>query len=154
MKHTWMLDKIAYEIGNFCVRWGRIPVTQTKEKYGTIRVYNGFGIAGLHGLLFPNYVYKHRHFPKWLWKLDIYYISKMFSKCDRLILPYQRFIYKVAFYKAMWKYPKYHKHIMSAVDYPEAIGYEMPTLCDDHRKNYEFSYYWGNKENCKECKRG
>lgn len=147
-----MLDKIAYEIGNFCVRWGRIPVTQTKEKYGTIRVYNSFGIFGLHGLLFPNRVYKHQKFPQWLWEFDINHISGIFEKLNFIIIPYQYFIYKLAFYKTMWKYPEYYDLIFQAIDHPEAIGYVMPTLCDECAESYRFRHYLGNKNNCTYCK--
>ena len=110
-------------IGDFCVRWGRINVRQTKEKYGTARVYCSLGgYASLHGLLFPNYVYKHRRFPDWLWKLDTYYLSKVFSLFTKYGFgKWQILVYKEAYRRAIKKYPMIKAEILCGADYDELL---------------------------------
>lgn len=128
--HYWG-DKFKYfadvgiaadEIGAFCVKYGRISVTQTKEKYGTARVYCSFGWTCLHSLLFPRYICKHPKFPKWLWKLDIYYIGPilrfLFAKP---IYSYQKFIYRLAYKKAIKKYPHIREEILNGADWDELL---------------------------------
>lgn len=148
----YILDKIAYDIGNFCVRYGRIPVTQVKEKYGTVRVYCGFGCTSLHSLLFPNYVYKHKRFPDWLWRLDCNHGSKFWELFSRLIFPYQKFIYKLAYMRAIWKHPDHFDAITSCMDYPEYIGFNIPTLCSTHSQESTVTRnYMSDESKCDEC---
>lgn len=116
-------EAIARFIGDFIARWGRLSVRQTKEKYGTVRVYCGFGYYSLYGLLFPRYVYKHRLFPKWLWSFDIWYISPVLQ----YILPklgsykYQVFIYKLAYRIAVKRNPDIKDRILRSADYNELL---------------------------------
>ncbi len=115
------LGVIANEIGCYLVKYGRIPVTQTKEKYGTIRVYCSFGVYNLHSLIWPRYVYKHRRYPKWLWNLDVMYISKLFSLVQVPIYKYQKFIYKRAYKLALAKHPEAKRALLSGADYGELL---------------------------------
>lgn len=48
-----MLDKIAYEIHDYCVLWGRLG-GQAKEKFDTVRFYAQFGLS-LHSLVYIKY---------------------------------------------------------------------------------------------------
>lgn len=150
MRSKYNLDDIAFEIGRYCVKWGRISVTQTKEKYGTVRVYCHFGIS-LHSFIFPNYCYKHRYFPKWLWDLDIDYFSKFFNFFNFIIIPYQHFIYKRAYWKYLYKYPHLFEEITSCADFIEILGFYVPRLCTNCSTDYKHSY-WASKDNCDFCK--
>ena len=42
------LCQIASEIAVFCRRWGRIAVSDSKSKFGTVRVYCSFGWCMVH----------------------------------------------------------------------------------------------------------
>lgn len=111
----------ADEIGDFCRRYGRIRVTQTKEKWGTARVYCHFGWLSLHGLLFPGYVYKRPGFPQWLWSIDIWYISRVLILFSRPISLYQTFIYRLAYKRALKKYQMISREILGGASYPELL---------------------------------
>lgn len=153
MKEPYLLDDIAHNIGQYCIKWGRISVTQTKEKYGTVRVYCGFGFYTLHSLIWPNYCYKHPKYPDWLWGLDIKYISPFITKTlGRLLTPWQVFIYKRAYWKYIRKYPHLFDEITDCADYKELLGFHIPYLCDIHSENYNKLCYLGNETNCEECK--
>lgn len=51
------VEEAAYYIGNYLRKWGRMQVHQTKEKFGSARVYLSFGWNNLHDLIFPGYAY-------------------------------------------------------------------------------------------------
>lgn len=116
------LDLIAHEIGQYCIKYGRIAVTQTKEKFGTVRVYCSFGIWSLHSLIWPHYVYKHPSYPQWLWKLDCSLYGSWFARIVNVIIfPWQKFIYNRAYQKAIKKYPHLKDDITCAADYEEYL---------------------------------
>lgn len=144
------LGTIASDIGEFCRKWGRMPVTQTKEKYNSVRVYCGFGISGLHGLIYPGYCYSQ--FPKWLWKLDIYYITRMMAPLNVIIIPYQKFIYRWAYWRQIKKYPHLFSEITSSMDHPEVLGWYIPRLCYSCIDKYKKSCYIVKDEECEFCK--
>lgn len=116
------LDQLAYKIGQFCRTFGRIHVTDTKEKYGTIRVYCTFGFLGFHTLLWPGRAYKHKYCPRWVWNLDVkLYGSKIEQFINLLLVPYQKLIYKTAYKLALRTYPHLNKEITRCMDYPEYL---------------------------------
>ena len=111
-----VISHIAVEIQDFCTTYGRISIYTAKEKYGTVRVYTYFGIHNLHSLLFPRRPYKHPKYPKWLWRLDCFYFSKFFNLFNRIIYPWQMFIYRLSYKRALKKYPLYRKAILACPD--------------------------------------
>lgn len=145
------LEEIAYNIGRFCVKWGRIHVSQTKEKYGTVRVYCSFGIDGLHGLIWPRYMYKHPKYPQWLWELDLKYSHKILAPLGSLTFRVQKTIYQLAYSIAILKYPHLFNEITSCMDWPEYIGWAIPRLCSECSEKYTKRCYLVN-EGCDGCK--
>lgn len=113
------VGKAADEIGDFCVKWGRINVRQTKEKFGTVRVYCSLSIWGFHSLIYPRYVYSQ--FPDWLWKLDCKIGTKILSPFRFLFGKHQAFIYRLAYKRALKKYPHIRKEILDCADYSELL---------------------------------
>lgn len=113
------VNQAAYEIGEFCKRWGRIQVTQTKEKFGTARVYCHFGVYGLHDLTHPGYAYSR--YPKWLWNLDCRILSKLLSPLNRILIPYQEWIYRLAYRRALKKYPFIQEEILGGASYGKLL---------------------------------
>lgn len=127
--HQWGDDNVDWNGINDCCdyfwkvsrRYGRLG-GQIKEKYGTVRFYASFGYYSLHSLIFPGYVYKHKSFPKWLWKLDIYYISPFINKVfGKVLVKYQKFVYNYMYQQALKKWPHLEAEILTSADYPEFI---------------------------------
>lgn len=127
-KYAGDIDNAAYEIGQFCRRWGKIQVTQTKEKYGTARVYCHFGISTIHDLIWTGHSYnrweqKLGKFGKVCFLIDwniIYRIIK-FTRANYLISRYQAFIYRLAYKRAMKKYPHIKGAIKHGADFHELL---------------------------------
>ena len=115
------INSAASYIGLFCRKWGRISVTQYKEKYGTVRVYCSFRWVSLHSLTHPGYVYSQ--YPQWLWSADIRYIGPFFRKSGLsfLIWQWQKFIYRLAYKNALKKWPHLRKEILSCADFDELL---------------------------------
>ena len=62
------IDDAASYIGDGLRFWGRVSVSQYKEKYGTVRVYCSLGLWDWHQLTHPGYAFNQ--WPKWLWPLN------------------------------------------------------------------------------------
>lgn len=123
--HSWGDENVDWDgiqdaadiIGTICRRYGRFSC-HTKEKYGTVRAYVGFYIS-LGGFLYPGYVYNQ--LPKWLFHLDIHYITPFLELFHKPIFWYQRKVYNYAYQKALKKYPHLREEILCCADYPEYI---------------------------------
>jgi hypothetical protein len=107
------VDMAAYEIGNFCRKWGRISVSSTKEKYGSARVYCSFGCQDLHSLVYPG----HIHVRGW-YALTTF---PFFRPLQFIIVPWQLFIYRWGYKRALSKYPYIRNEILCCADYPEYL---------------------------------
>lgn len=132
--HSWgnwpdeMFSKVgdaAYEIGTFCRRWGRLAVTDSKEKYGTVRVYLMFGCRDLHGFFYPGYVYIG--YPRWLFKLVGKNVGwhimtfPFFRPVQSLVFHWQKFIYRLAYKRALKKFPEIKEEILCCADFDEFL---------------------------------
>lgn len=111
----------AHWIGWFLKKYARMHVSQTKEKFGTARVYCMFGWSQLHTITHPGYVYSQ--YPKWLWEFDIDYLSWLFYKLDFIVVPFHTFMYKLAYKLAIKKYPYIKEEILAGADYRELLEY-------------------------------
>lgn len=120
------IESAASFIGDYCRKWGRICVMQTKEKYGTARVYTSFGWTSLHSLVYPGYCYSQ--FPNWLWNMDCDYIGPVI-RCliEPWFIKWQYFIYRRAYRLAIKKWPHLFEEITRCMDFqkllPEAEHY-------------------------------
>lgn len=141
MSHYWgewpdqlfsQVDQAAYFIGQYCRKYGRIGVRQTKEKYGTARVYCDFGFYQLFSITHPGYAFSR--YPKWLWSLDCKYFSRVISKLNWIVVPYQIWIYRRAYELAFKKWPLIKDEIISGADYPELISayFDSIPMCSGH----------------------
>lgn len=111
------VGRAADEIGDFCVKWGRIRVTCTKEKFGTSRVYCSFGHYQIGSLISPGTGW-YGDWPwwcKWTWKI---YTPKWINA---LLIPYQRMVYRLAYRIAIRKYSMIKKEILYGADWPEFL---------------------------------
>lgn len=151
-KYFAEVGEAAQFIGDYCRKYGRIGVTQTKEKYGTARVYCGFGLYSLHSITHPGYVYSQ--YPKWLWCFDIGYLSKIIRLFNPVIVRYQMFIYRRAYHLAFKQWPLIKEEIISGADYPEIVSpyFEAVSLCSEHACEWKNGTVLLNSENCEICK--
>lgn len=124
------IEDAADEIGVFLAKWGRISVHQTKEKFGTVRVYCSFGWDCFHGIIWPRHMWIHKWWP--------YYFDLLIAKVtlpilSRVAFPYQRWIYRKAYSNAVKKYPHLREEIFSCVDFGELL---------EGVEGYKHSDYW------------
>ena len=113
------ISKSAEEIRNFLVKWGRVGVRDYKEKFGTVRVYLSLGWEQMHSITHPGHMYSR--YPKWLWKLDIWYLSKVIRLLNYVVVPYHIWLYKLAYKRAVIKRPHLVAEIMCAADFHELL---------------------------------
>ncbi len=139
----------AAEIGDFCRKWGKISVTQTKEKYGTARVYCHFGgYYMIHDLFWPGHVASRypfgfskfdRLFKKtvgkkiyemvgnMMWRTD-HFLSRILLRnkfVSKWLCRYQVWIYKKAYERALRKYPHITREILYGADWEELLKHLM-----------------------------
>lgn len=107
-------------IGHFLKKWGRVSVFQTKEKYGTARVYCSFGWSSLLGITHPGWCH-YGPYPKWLSYLDIHIFSRIVPFANFVVVPYHKFLYKLAYRKAITKWPHLTNEIVDGADWQELL---------------------------------
>lgn len=112
------LYDIACHIGRQLLR-ARIPVSDMKEKYGTIRVYCTFGWYNLHDVIYPGYHFNQ--FPRWVQRLDNSLISTAVQHLSRWVEPYQRNTYRKVYADAVKRWPHYRTAILIDAHWPELL---------------------------------
>ena len=112
------IDGAAEYIGRFCARWGRIPVRDYKEKWGTVRVYCDFGVSGLYWLVRPRYIYYR--WPWWL-KWTSFGGGWFWGPVSRLVTPWQLWVYRRAYKNAVRRWPHLRQEILACPDFPELL---------------------------------
>ena len=113
------VGEAAYYIGNFLRKWGRVGVRDTKEKYGTVRVYLSLGWRQLHCITHPGHCFSR--YPDWLWHLDCLYLSKAVRLLNCIVGPYHIWLYNKAYQNAIKKWPHIKEEILVMADFPELI---------------------------------
>ena len=128
------VDDAADQIGRYMARWGRICVLQTKEKFGTVRVYCHLGFSSFHEVIWPRHCWIHKWWP---YRLDLTLSRRIMTVVNKIILPYQRFIYRRAYSQAVNKYPHLKNEIMCVADYGELLegvaGYKHSDYWKEHK---------------------
>lgn len=114
-----MLEKIAHEIGSSLRKYGRIGVTNTKEKHGLVRVTCHFGFFTLHDIIYPGV--KYTRFSKRINNLDLDYISDVVMKISPFLEPIQERVYKEVYKYYIKKYPQFKKEILEGADYKTIV---------------------------------
>lgn len=115
-----MLDESIEMVDSFMRFWGRIGV-QSKEKFGTARIYTTFWDGSLHGLVYPSAHFSR--FPKWLWAFDLKYLAPLvrYFKLQELVNWYQSKIYGLAYSRAIKAFPKVKIELVVGCDHEELI---------------------------------
>lgn len=116
------VDDAAYEIGQFLRRWGRVPVTSTKEKYGTARVYVHFGWTSVHDLTHPGYAFiQYKGLPAKLYWATLTVQQAFFRTLNRVVIPYHTWLYRLSYKRAIAKYPEIREEILEGSDWDEYL---------------------------------
>jgi hypothetical protein len=109
------LDKAIRFIDTNLVRWGRVNVRQSKEKFGTARIYCSLGWYQFHSITHPRCAFNR--YPKWLWELDCVYGSKIVKFLFGWVVHYHAWLYKFVYKMAVKKYPHLKEEILCRADY-------------------------------------
>ena len=127
VEHMWgdtdfdweALNNAINYVVSFCRRWARIPL-HGKEKWGVMRlesIYYGFSIVWL---IWPGYMFCPKRCPKWLFMLD-QDLAHRWPVYRFLInwwfIPYQKWILKLAYKRAVKKWPHIEAEIMEEYDW-------------------------------------
>ena len=125
------IDDACEFIGDRLVKLGRIHVSQTKEKFGTVRVYCSFGLDSFYGIWRP----RHMWVPTWWpWKLDLTVFNWISPLLNKVVIPYQKWLYKQTYRKAVQKWPHLYDEIVSCADWGELFDGVIP--------GYSHPKYW------------
>jgi hypothetical protein len=131
-KYFNQIEAAASEIGWFLSRWGRVPVLQTKEKFGTVRVYCSFGWDSLHCIIWPRHCWIHSWWP---YKLDLKISWYLMPILNKLVVKYHIWLYRKSYARAVEKYPHLKDEILSGADFGEVL---------EGVAGYKQSDYWFN----------
>lgn len=113
-------EEAAYYIGHNLKKYGRVRVSQWKSKYGTVRVYCSFGFFELfHGIFYPGYAYLQ--FPKWFIPIDYWLGEHISPYINKLIVPYQKWLYRYLYRKANDKWPELGDRLLEHADWDELL---------------------------------
>lgn len=125
------LDECVEIVQRICCKYGRFGC-QAKEKFGCLRAYITWWDGDLHGLIYPGYVWNQ--FPDWLWKLDQWVIAPTMRRTGVcwLVDKYQRWIYNLAYQKALKLHPELKAEILADADHPEYITGGL----EEHNKHW------------------
>ena len=139
------ISDAAHFIGDNLRKYGRVCVLDSKEKYGTVRVYCVFGWTGFHSITHPGYAYNR--YPKWLWNVDTSQpVYKAFSVLNKIVVPYQQWLYRRAYKKAIAKWPHLVLEILDGADWSELLT-GLSVKYDKYRsENWTTTYVEEEKE--------
>lgn len=115
----WQLGLIAHDIEKNLMRFSRMRVSQSKEKYGTVRVYCSFGWYTVYSFYRPNY-HHYGQWPRWIIELDFKTQIPM-SLLSKIAFPWQKFIYRQVYKYYVNKYPDLKENILCCADYKEFL---------------------------------
>jgi hypothetical protein len=113
------LDQAIRFIDTNLVRWGRISVRQSKEKYGTARIYCSLGWHQFHSITHPRGVFNR--YPRLLWDLDCKYGSKIVRFLFGWVVNYHCWLYRKVYSLAVKKWPHLKEEILCCADYDELL---------------------------------
>lgn len=137
------IDEAARYIGEGLKTWGRVSVSQYKEKYGTVRVYCSFGWYGLHEIVHPGYAYVQFRKGGLLWHLNYSrFVMFLVGALSRAITPYQKWLYTFLYGRALRKWPHLRLEILSGADWAELLGKYGVHLVRTGECSYEIHYDW------------
>lgn len=112
------IENAAYYIGDFLAKWGRINVSQTKEKFGTARVYCHFGWSCFHTIIWPRHMWIHKWWP---YRADLHISKYLMPIFNWIAGRWQVKIYRMAYKRALKKWPHLREEILCCADGHELL---------------------------------
>lgn len=134
------IDDAAFWIGQQLRRWGRVSVTQTKEKYGRVCVYCHFGWSQMFSITHPGYVFSR--YPQWLWSLDCLYLSRIVRLLNYVIIPYHKWLYTYLYGRALKKWPHLRAEILHGADWNDLLKKYGVHVIKTGDRSYQIHYDW------------
>jgi hypothetical protein len=110
------LDKVCNYMTGMRKYW-RMPVMDIKEKYGTLRVYNGFGFDSLEAIQHPGHVW--RKWPRWTWSIS--HFRPLLYLINRAVVPVHMRVYRHYYKQAIKRWPHLRRAILVCADFPELL---------------------------------
>ena len=105
------------------IRRARINVSQSKEKYGTVRVYCYLGWSSFHSLCYPGYCSSQwlKWYTRWLWYLDCVVGYRFFNLFQNRIIKWHSRVYRQVYVEAVAKWPHLRDEILVMADFQELV---------------------------------
>lgn len=114
------ISDAARFIGEGLRRWGRMNVTDWKEKYGTVRVYCGLGWFSLLSITHPGYMH-YGPYPKWLMTFDLWHGHKLTRLVNWAVVPLHKRLYRWRYKQALRRWPHLRQEILCCADWPDLL---------------------------------
>lgn len=111
------VDDAAQYIANIMRKYGRLFVSQSKEKFGTVRIYM-YSSFSFHQLIWPGYHWIHRWWPT---RVDDFLIDTLSFIINPIWDKWFKFWYRFAYKQGLKKYPDLREEILCSADYPELL---------------------------------
>jgi len=124
------LDDAGWFIGGWLVRWARLSVFQIKEKFGTLRIYCGFGWSSFYSIYRPRHCWIS---PWWPRRLDLVVSKYLMPVLNKVVIPIQKKLYRYRYKKAVQKWPHLKLEILISADYGELLN---------GLAGYNYADYW------------
>jgi len=121
----------AEYVGEFISKWGRFSCVQSKEKFGTARVYCYPGWDSLYSLIWPRRMWIYKWWP---YGMDLSIFRILSPIITFISWPYRKWIYRLAYKRAVYKDPDLMVEIMFTADFDELL---------EGIHGYKHSDYWG-----------
>lgn len=103
----------AQFIGEGLAKWGRINVSQYKEKWGTVRIYCSFGWTDLHSVIFPQ-VNWYPEGSRWMRYVTLEWLNWA-------VIPIQKRVYRHYYKQAIRRWPHLKDAILNSADWHEPL---------------------------------
>ena len=99
----------------------KLYVIQSKEKFGTARIYCRLGWNSLHDITHTGYAYYR--YPKWLVYLDIHFFPRIITPLNKIVIPFQKWLYRNTYKRVCDKYPHIKEEICCMADFVELLDF-------------------------------
>lgn len=116
------IEEAASWIGKQLRKWGRVPVLQTKEKWGQACVYTGFGWSSIHSITHPGHAYiRYTGLINWVYYKTYRPMLWVFRLLNKIVVPYHKWLYSYVYGQALKKWPHLREEILEGADWPELL---------------------------------
>lgn len=116
------IGNAAHYIGTELRKWGRVPVRDCKEKWGTVRVYCSLGWYSIHDITHPGYAFIQYKKGGLLHYLNYAcWFNNIFRIVNIVIYPYHKWLYRKIYSNAVRKWPHLRDEILVQADFSELL---------------------------------